>query len=180
VSGRVADPRARTVQLVYPDGGSQSVAVQRGGFYLADVAADHLAAVHRHGLMLIARGDDGKPLAQAVAPSDAITPPSESDRPHDPIELDTVSTEADFTQVLRVRGRLYIRGVDHVTLKYADGTTVRLPLDGGRFDYAVPAERRHDLMQPGSVTAWSADGKLLAQRPVAAVAYWRAANSGGG
>ena len=130
--------------------------------------------------MLIARDGDGKPLAQAVVPMDAITPPSEADRPHDPIELDTVSTQSDFTAVLRVRGTLYIAGVDHVTLRYSDGQTVHVPLEGRRFDYVVPPERRHDLMKPGTVTAWSADGRVLAMRPVAAVAFWHARPGGAG
>src|SRR5262249_43547097 len=145
-------------------------------FYVLDVPDSHLAAVHAHGLMLVARSDKGEVLAQAVVPSDAITPPTESERPHDPIELDTVSTEADLTRVLRVRGDLYVGRVDHVTLRYADGTTVRLPLAGRRFDYPVPQDRQRDLMRPGTVTAWSADGRVLAERPVAAVAYWHGRN----
>lgn len=174
VSGHVALAGARSVELVYPDGGSDSFPIGEQHFYVADVPAAHLRAVHRQGLALIARDGTGKPLAQAVVPMDAITPPTEAERPRDPIELDTVSTEGDLTQVLRVRGDLYVSGVDRVTLRYADGATVRLPLRGRRFDYQVPAGRRDDLMTPGTVTAWGADGQVLAQRPVAAVAYWRA------
>ena len=179
VSGRVASPNAVSVELVYPDSGSDSVELGERGFYVADVPQNHLAAVHEHGLMLIARDQDGKPLTQAVIPTDAITPPSEAERPHDALELDTVSTESDFTRVLRVRGRLYVSGVDHVTLRYSDGESVRLPLDGRRFDYAVPAVRQHDLITPGVVTAWAADGRALARRPVAAVAFWRTRERGG-
>jgi hypothetical protein len=178
VSGHVSDPRTRSVELVYPDGAGDSVELGENGFYVADVASEHLAAVHRHGLMLVARSATGEALAQAVVPSDAITPPSEADRPHDPIEVDTVSTESDFTRVLRVRGTLQVSGVDHVTLRYPDGTTARLPLHGNRFDYAVPAGRQRDLMTPGTVTAWSADGDTLAERPVAAVAYWHGRDEG--
>ena len=77
---------------------------------MADVPAGHLTAVHRHGLLLVARDARRRPLAQAVIPTDAITPPTEAERPHDPIELDTVSTESDLTLVLRVRGTLYVHG----------------------------------------------------------------------
>ena len=179
VSGRVASTSARSVELVYPDGGSDSVAPGERGFYVANVPKEHLAAVHQHGLLLIARDGDAKPVAQAVLPPDAITPPSKVERP-DPIELDTVSTEGDFTRVLGVRGELHLSGVDHLTLRYPDGTTVRLPLRGQRFDYAVPTGRQHDLMTPGTVTAWSADGRALANRPVAAVAFWRGRERDGG
>ena len=178
VSGHVADADARSVELVYPDGGTDSVALGERGFYVADVPEAHLRAVHAHGLMLVARDRDGEALTQAVVPSDAITPPSEAERPHDPIELDTVSTESDLTLVLRVRGDLHVAGAARVVLRYPDGTTVRLPLHGRRFDYAVPRERRRDLMRPGTVTALRADGHVLAERPVAAVAYWNARNGG--
>lgn len=174
VSGRVAKPGARSVELIYPSGGSDSVELGEAGFYVAEVPHDHLAAVHERGLLLVARDGDGNPLAQAVIPSDAITPPSEADRPHDPIELDTVSTERDLTLVLRVRGQVYATGVDHMTLRYPDGKTVRMPLRGPRFDYALPARRRRDFMTPGTVTAWNAAGRVLAERPVAAVAFWHA------
>ena len=174
VSGYVSARAATSIELVYPDGGFDSFPVGKRRFYVADVPAAHLPAVHRHGLLLIARDAHGKPLAQAVVPTDAISPPPESQRPHDPIELDTLSTETDFSAVLRVRGDLYIAGVDHVTLRYPDGTSLRLPLRGRHFDYTVPAARRHQLMSPGTVTAWSATGRVLAERPVAAVAYWHA------
>ena len=71
-----------------------------------------------------------------------------------------------------------LAGVDHLTLRYPDGTAVRAPLRGRRFDYPVLTLRQHDLMTPGTVTAWSVDGRALAQRPVAAVAYWRAREGG--
>jgi hypothetical protein len=128
VSGRVADASARSVELVYPDGGHDAVALGARGFYVADVPAAHLGAVHAHGLMLIARDADGDALAQAVVPSDAITPPSEAERPHDPIELDTVSTGGDLTKMLRVRGDVHVPGVARVTLRYSDGVTVRGPV----------------------------------------------------
>jgi hypothetical protein len=179
VSGHVASASARLVELVYPDGGSDAVELGERGFYVAEVPPQHLAAVHQHGLLLVARDRHGKPLAQAVIPSDAITPPSTAEHP-DPVEIDTVSTERDFTRVLRVRGELHLAGVDHVTLRYPDGATVRVPLRGRRLDYAVPVARQHDLMTPGTVTAWSADGRALAERPVAAVAYWHAREGGRG
>ena len=68
VSGRVSRLGAAAVELVYPDGGTDSVALGERGFYVADVPSEHLTAVHRHGLLLVARDGDGTPLAQAVMP----------------------------------------------------------------------------------------------------------------
>jgi hypothetical protein len=172
VSGRVSSAGAASVELVYPDGGTASVAIGDEGFYVADVPAGHLRAVHRHGLLVVARDAGGGQLAQAVIPADAVTPLSEAERPHDPIELDTLSTESDLTLVLRVRGGLYVGGVDHLTLRYPDGRTVRIEPHAGRFDYVVPKDRQDDLMTPGTITAYDARGNVLAERPVAAVAYW--------
>ena len=59
---------ARSVELVYPDGGHDTAALGARGFYVADVPAAHLRAVHADGLMLIARDADGAALAQAVVP----------------------------------------------------------------------------------------------------------------
>jgi hypothetical protein len=83
-----------------------------------------------------------------------------------------VSTESDLTLVLRVRGALHVPGVDHLTLRYPDGKAVRIEPRGNRFDYAVPRRRQDDLMTPGTVAAYDANGTVLAERPVAAVAYW--------
>jgi hypothetical protein len=63
-----------------------------------------------------------------------------------------VSTERDFTRVLRARGRLDVSAADRVTLRYPDGEAMRLALHGRRFDYAVPAARQNELMAPGVVT----------------------------
>jgi hypothetical protein len=57
-------------------------------------------------------------------------------------------------------------------MRYPDGTTVRIEPRGDRLDYAVPRRRQDDLMTPGSITAYDANGTVLAERPVAAVAYW--------
>ena len=83
-----------------------------------------------------------------------------------------MSTESDLTLVLRVRGSLYVHGVDHLTLRYPDGRTVTIEPRGDRFDYAVPEGRQGDLIDTGTVTAYDARGTVLAERPVAAVAYW--------
>ena len=178
LSGRVASPDARSVELVYPDGGSDSVRVMDDGFYAADVAEEHLAAVHARGLLLVARDGNGKPLAQAVLPNNALTPPSEAERPKDPIEIDMISDSSDFTLLLGVRGEVTVPGATRLELRYPDGTTADVPLKDGRFDFRIPESRRHSFMTPGELAALDRSGKALARRPLAAVAYWRARERG--
>ena len=100
VRPRLARASARSIELVYPDGGHRRGPARRPRFYVAEVPERTCAPCTADGLLLIARDADGEALAQAVVPNDAITPPSEAERPKDPIEVDTVSTGGDLTQVL--------------------------------------------------------------------------------
>ena len=74
--------------------------------------------------------------------------------------------------MLRVRGTLHVHGVDRLTLRYADGKAVTFAPRGDRFDYPVPKNGRATSSTPGTITAYDARGTVLADRPVAAVAYW--------
>jgi hypothetical protein len=176
----LAIPDARTVQLVYPDGGSDTVRVTADRFYVGEVPQGHLLAVHRHGLLLVARDAEGRQIGQAVVRHDAITPPSEARRPHDPIELDTISDESDLTQLLGVRGDVRIPGAVRVRLRYPDQTTTQTAtLKDGRFRFDIPVARQGDFAtRPGTIEALGADGRSLRQQPVASVAYWHRRNGG--
>jgi len=50
------------------------------------------------------------PFTDPVTDDSPVTVSGRVARPHDPIELDTVSTESDLTLVLRVRGSLHVEG----------------------------------------------------------------------
>lgn len=179
VSGHVSVARARTVQLVYPDRAAGEVPISPARFYVAEVPERHLAAVHRHGLLLIARGAGGEALAQAVVPTDAITPPPESQRPRDPIEIDTISDGDDLTRMLGVRGTVQIAGVSRLALRYPDGHTAAIPLNGHRYRFDVPRAREGDFAtRPGTIEAFDARGRKVGERKVASVAYWRRLNGG--
>jgi len=178
VSGHVSAPGAAAVQLVYPDGGSDAVDVSSDGFYVADVPAAHLKAVHEHGLLLVARSAGGDHLAQTVVPDDAITP--QNDRtPPDPIETDLLSDGSDFTKLLGVRGRVTIAGVARLELRYPDGAAVDVPLHGDRFRIDFPAGRRDDFAHAaGKLIAYDAGGRRVASRAVYSVAGWERARGG--
>jgi hypothetical protein len=167
VSGHVSVP-ASTVELVYPDGGTDTVAVSPERFYVAEVPEAHLSAVHRLGLMLVARDERGAALAQAVVPYDAVSPPAEQDRPHDALEVETVTDHGDFTRILRVRGR--VRAGARLELRYPDGAQLHVPLHGGTFDFPIPPAQRGAV---GELTAYAADGHRIAARTVAPVSHFR-------
>ena len=176
VSGHVAVDGATHVRFVYPDGASDLTEIAANGFYVFEVPAQHLAAVHRHGLMLNALNADGAPLADAVVPADAITPPPDAERHHDPIEVDTISDGRDFTLVLGVRGKVYENGATQLRLRYPDGSarTVRLGEDS-RYSLAIPPEHQRDFARrAGTLEALDKNGRVVADRPVASVAYWHA------
>jgi len=175
VSGHVSRPDARSVELVYPDGGRDTVSISPERFYVAEVPEAHLAAVHRRGMLLVARGAGGEPVAEAVVPFDAVTPLPESEVPKDPIEVETVTDNGDMSRLLRIRGALHVAAATRLELRYPDGDRVGVPIDGNAFDLALPAGRRGSLArEPGELTAYAADGRVVATRPVAAVSYWHA------
>jgi hypothetical protein len=180
VSGRVGPAAATTIRLVYPDHATDDVAISSDRFYLASVPPEHLRAVHHGGLMLLAVDRDERSLAEAVVPFDAITPPTEAQRPKDPIEVDTISDHRDFTLLLGVRGTVSADGhPTRVRLVFPDGSAITAPLRDGAYFVHVPADRRHDFARaPGAVQALDAEGEVVAERAVASVAYWRARNGG--
>jgi hypothetical protein len=179
VSGHVSVADARSIQLVYPDHAADEVPISPERFYVAEVPERHLAAVHRGGLLLIARGADGAALAQAVVPSDAISPPSERQRPKDPIEVDTISDGRDLTRMLGVRGTIQIPGATRLRLRYPDGHSAAIPLQGRAYRYDVPRAREGDFATaPGTIEAFDARGAKVGERKVASVAYWHRRNSG--
>jgi hypothetical protein len=179
VSGHVSVARASVIQLVYPDHAVDEVRISPERFYVAEVPDRHLAAVHRGGLLLIARRADGEALAQAVVPTDAISPPTEAQRPKDPIEIDTISDGSDLTRMLGVRGTVHIPGATRLRLRYPDGHSAAIPLKGHAYRYDVPRAHEGDFATaPGTIEAFDAGGAKLGERAVASVAYWHRRNGG--
>ena len=147
-------------------------------FFVADIPDSMVAAAHGAELLLVARDAAGSEVARVLIPADWDA--TAESAPLAPIELSTVSDEDDFTKVFGLRGSVTVTGAVSLELRYADGETVNVPLDASRgFDYEIPAERTDDFMRPQTLVALDADGKVVAEKTVAAVAFWRAANRDG-
>ena len=125
VSGRVSRAGAASVELVYPERGTGSVAIGDAGFYVAEVPAGHLRAVHGHGSCWSratparrARpgGDPGRRDHAAFGGG----APARPDRArHGEHRIRPHAGAARARRPLRA-------GVDHLTLRYPDGRTVRI------------------------------------------------------
>jgi hypothetical protein len=172
LGGRVNDPDASSLEAVYGDGTHEQVALGDDRYYLLEVPADQRASVHESGVELVARNHGGSIVARATLPADwddAAVPDDQA-----PLYVSTRSDESDFTKVYGLEGHVGVHGAARLVLDYGDGTRVAIPiLSDGRFEYAVPPERRGDFMTPRVVDVLDAKGNTVASTTVAAVAYWR-------
>jgi hypothetical protein len=177
VSGHVADPDATRIELRYPDGATDSVALGLSGFYVRDVPAEHLAAVHEHGLLLVARDASGAEVASTVVPTDGVTPtPPGGDRA--PFEVTTRVGDGDLTTVLAVEGRVPA-GAASVELVLDGGARHQAAVHGDRFSLPLAPEERTAMRRPATLTARAEDGRALARQVVAAPSFWIARERAG-
>ncbi len=172
VGGRINVP-ASSLEARFADGATEPVTLGADHFYLFDVPQAELASGHADGFELIARDATGVVAASAQVPASDTRRPQETDRLM-PIFVSTISTNDDFTKVLGVEGRVNVGGATRLELNYPDGVTVRIPLEGdGRYHYLLPLGRQGALAeQPGTLTAYDANGAQVATASVASVAYW--------
>lgn len=175
VGGRVNVP-ASSLEARFADGRSEQIALGADLFYLFDVPGDELAGGHASGFELIARDATGAVSGSARVPGSDTRSPEETDRLM-PIFVSTISTHEDFSKVLGVEGRVNVGGATRLELRYPDGTTALIPVDGrGRYHYLLPSGRQDDLARrAGTLTAYDVNGNQLATAPLASVAYWHGA-----
>jgi hypothetical protein len=177
VGGRINEKTATRLEIAYADGSSEPVPLGDDRYYLFDVPAAQLASVHEDGFELVARNGDGAVVARGSVPGswdDPAKPDQEA-----PIYVSTHSDSSDFTKVYGLDGYVGAEGATSLQLDYGDGTTVSIPIrDDRSYEYTVPAERVDDFMQPRTLEALGADGKVVASTSVAAVAYWHGRERG--
>lgn len=173
VGGRVNAEAGARLEVLYADGSREEVALGDNRYFLLEVPAERRASVRASGLELVARDDDRNVVARAAVPADWDDPAVPDER--SPLYVGTRSDESDFTKVYGLEGRVGAAGATSLELTYRDGATAVFPLRAdGSFEYTVPPTRTGAFMQPLTLVARDAEGRIVASATVAAVAYWRA------
>jgi hypothetical protein len=121
-------------------------------------------------MKLIVRDSDGTVRAQTSIPAD-WDGPAVSDKTR-PLFVSTRSDSSDFTKVYGIEGHVGAPGAVSLELQYLDGAKATIPIENGGYFYTVPSSRVDDFMRPQGMVALDRDGNVVAQAPVAAVAYW--------
>jgi len=153
---------------------TRDVPLGDGGYFVFDLPAGDRAAAHGSEIVLTARDPAGRAVARVVGPNDWDKPAVPDDRA--PLFVSTRSDEHDLTKVYGIEGHVSAPGATKLELRYNDGAAAAIPLDAHNgFLYVVPPARIDAFMRPQRVVALDARGDVVAQSPVAAVAYWRGA-----
>ena len=172
VGGRVNAAAGERLEIAYADGSAEPVPLGDARYFLFDVPVERRASVRASGFELVARRAGGTVVARATVPADWDDAAAGDEEA--PLYVSTHSDESDFTKVYGLEGHVSAPGAQTLELDYGDGTRVQIPLRAdGTYEYAVPAERVDDFMQPLMLIARDAKGDAVATAPVAAVAYWR-------
>jgi hypothetical protein len=177
LGGRINDRAGASLVIAYEDGSRDPVLLGDDRYFLFEVPAAQVASVRADGFQLVARNADGAVVASTTVPGtwdDPAEPDNEA-----PLYVSTHSDSSDFTKVYGLDG--YVGAADATTLEldYGDGTRVPISIQDDRsYEYTIPADRVDDFMQPRTLEALDADGRVVVSRRVAAVAYWRSRGGG--
>lgn len=177
IGGRVNAETGASLQARYVDGSSYPIPLGDDRYFLFDVPAALRPSVHASGVVLTAYDQGGAVVGRATIPADwddAAVPDEQA-----PLYASTRSDESDFTKVYGLEGHVSASGAARLELEYGDGTRVVIPIEAdGNYEYAVPASRVDDFMQPRRLVALDEQGQEVASAWVAAVAYWRGRERG--
>jgi hypothetical protein len=172
VGGRVNAEEGASLHVRYADGSSDPVPLGDDRYFLFEIPAAQRASVHASGLELVAYDRGGAVVGRATVPADWDDPAVPDDQA--PLYVGTRSDESDFTKVYGLEGHVSAPGASRLELEYGDGTRDVIPIQAdGSYEYAVPASRVDDFMQPRRLVALDEHGREVASAWVAAVAYWR-------
>ena len=176
IGGRTNLKAASFLTVRYGEGGpTDEIALGDDGYFVFNVPQGHRADAHRSALIFSAMTDEGVAIASATVPAD-WDGPAHADT-EEPIFVNTRSDSNDFTKVYEISGHVSIDGTVELVLSYGDGARARIPLQANSdYSYLVPPDRVDDFMIPRTLSARDAQGRVLAQASVAAVAYWHGRN----
>jgi hypothetical protein len=177
LGGRLNAATGAELTAVYADATRDAVPLGDDRYFLFDVPAEQRASVHERGLELVARDSNRTVVGRESLPADwddPAVPDKEA-----PLYAGTRSDESDFTKVYGLEGHVSAPGTKTLELDYGDGPHVPIPVQAdGSYAYTVPADRVDDFMQPRTLVARDATGRIVASTSVAAVAYWRGRERG--
>ena len=172
IAGHVQPPNA-SLSLVLSDGRRIPVPFGAQQFYVIDLTGADAAEVRSHGVALVAADAAGTQLARTTVPADWDANAQDVAK-ETTIDVTTRSDGNDFTKVLGIDGILRDPLPASLQLVYDDSHTTDIALEpDGSFHYDVPADRQADFMTPRRLIGRDAQGRIVVDRPVAAVAYWR-------
>jgi hypothetical protein len=173
IAGHVEPASAAALSLELSDGRSIPVPFGTQRFYVIDLTGADAADVRAHGVALVAANRAGAEVARVTVPPDwdASAADVEAATTSD---LTTRSDSSDFTKVLGIDGVLLDPKPASLALVYDADTTVNIALGAdGSFHYDVPQNRQGDFMTPRRLIGRDAQGRIVVDRQVAAVAFWR-------
>ena len=174
IAGHVQPANAASLSLVLSDGRRIPVPFGAQHFYVIDLTGADAAEVRSHGVALVAADAAGTELARTTVPADWDASAQDVAK-ETTIDVTTRSDGSDFTKVLGIDGVLRDPLPASLQLVYDDSHTADIALEpDGSFHYDVPADRQADFMTPRRLVGRDAQGRIVVDRPVAAVAYWRA------
>jgi hypothetical protein len=177
VGGRVNVATGSSLRVRYHDGAGDEIPLGDDRYFLFEIPAEHLASVHEDGLELTAQDEQASVVGRVTIPADWDGPAVADDQA--PLYVSTRSDASDFTKVYGLEGHVSAAGAARLELEYGDGTRTVIPIEAdGSYEYAVPASRVEDFMQPRHLVALDEQGQEVASAWVAAVAYWRSRERG--
>jgi hypothetical protein len=176
IAGHVDPASAASLSLVVSGGRTIPVPFGAERFYVIDLTGADAADIRAHRVSLVADDAAGTEVARVTVPSDWDASAADVER-QTTTDVTTRSDSSDFTKVLGIDGVLRDPKPASLQLVYDRDHTVEITLSpDGNFHYDVPKDRQGDFMTPRHLVGRDAQGQLVVDQPVAAVAYWRSKN----
>jgi hypothetical protein len=173
IAGHVEPTSAASLALELSDGRTVPVPFGAKRFYVIDLTGADAADVRANGVALVAANSNGAEVARVTVPADwdARSADVEAAAKSD---VTTRSDSSDFTKVLGVDGVLRNPKPASLEIVYDANTTVDIAVAAdGSFHYDVPQDRQGDFMTPRRLVGRDAQGRIVVDLQVAAVAFWR-------
>jgi hypothetical protein len=173
IAGHVEPADAASLAIALGDGRKVPVPFGAQRFYVIDLTGADAADARSHGLALVAADRNGAEVARVTVPADWDAGSAEVDATTT-ADVTTRSDSSDLTKILGLDGVLRDPKPASLEIVYDANTTVGIPLaPDGSFHYDVPQDRQGAFMTPRRLVGRDARGRIVVDRQVAAVAFWR-------